>query len=286
MTKLLLTLMLVFFSVSIPFFGQEDTNSLSEIANLLEDDTFFNRGVSRNYEKISETAKTLPLEDRQMLYNHYEEGVTPPFLMNALVGFGLGSFMQKNYINASIQAVGDTIFTIWILNSVSTLLSAKDDLEEMRQSYYGYYDNGYNYYNNNQVVVHTVRNRTLEQMLLRSAKDDYRTAIRDLTGAIIWWALFRVYECATPIFFTRSYNKKLEGSLGIYNFTDKKESIFSRASRFIQEKRPQSNTETSAEPAAESAESTEMSFSPIINPIDQSYGFSLRFALPTAKKGR
>ena len=279
MTKLLMTLVLVFFSVSIPFFGQEDTNSLSEIANLLEDDTFFNRGVSRNYEKISETAKTLPLEDRQMLYNHYEEDVTPPFLMNALVGFGLGSFMQKNYINASIQAVGDTIFTIWILNSVSTLLSAKDDLEGMRQSYYGYYNN----YNNG---IITVRNTELEQMQLRSAKDDYRTAIRDLTGAIIWWALFRVYECATPILFTRSYNKKLEGSLGIYNFTDKKESIFSRASRFIQEKRPQSNTETSAEPAAESAESTEMSFSPIINPIDQSYGFSLRFALPTAKKGR
>lgn len=106
--------LLILFSFSAPFYAQKNNNnaSMNKTANLLEDDTFFKRGVFRNSDEITEIAKTLPLENRQMLYNRYAEDVRTPFWMNAVAGFGLGSFMQKNYIHAGIQATGDTIFTI------------------------------------------------------------------------------------------------------------------------------------------------------------------------------
>ena len=196
--------------ISLSFAQKSPAASMNEIANLLDSDNFFKRGVFRNSEEITEIAKTLPLENRQLLYNRYAEDAASPTLINAIAGFGIGSFMQKNYLHASIQAAGDTIFTIWMIVAIDSFLISKDKLDGERASYYGNPpDSGYSY---------AVRNTELEKIRLQEANDDYSDARSSLMTAAAFWAFFRVYECVIPILFTRSYNKKLAESLGIYDF--------------------------------------------------------------------
>ena len=209
MKKLILSAIAFFaLGISLSFAQKSPAASMNEIANLLDSDNFFKRGVFRNSEEITEIAKTLPLENRQLLYNRYAEDASFPTLINAIAGFGIGSFMQKNYLHASIQATGDTIFTIWMIAAIDSFLISKDKLDGERASHYGYYESsGYG-----------VRNMTLEESSLQKAEDDYRDARSSLITAAVFWTFFRVYECVTPILFTRSYNKKLAESLGIYDF--------------------------------------------------------------------
>ena len=246
--------------------AQESTkeDEIAERIWLLLDD-----GVLRNNEKIYELSSSLSEEKRNELYTEFEQSKSKAIGLN-LLGFGIGSFLEQDSFGGYTQLAASIVGWSAIIGGYTFVLQANENSDV------GYDYNGYSWSSSNGKTYHDKE-------------------IKHPVATGLGWSLIAVGVCsltanmifkiARPCVYTKKYNRTLKSSLRATVETDSagNESIFSRAYRFIQEKRPQSNAETGTEPIEESAESTEMSFSPIINPIDQSYGFSLRFALPTAR---
>ena len=269
MTKLLLTLALVFFcSANIIADESAETakNEIAERVDILLDD-----GVIKNSKEIRELSALLSEDERNELFDEYEQGKGKAIALNML-GFGIGSFLEQDKFGGYTQLTASIVGWSAIIGGFVLVYNATE--EQLDSSSGKTYNSSYSY------STYTYTDTTYK----------YKNSGSNATAAGLGWACITVGVCSLvantvfglvrPCVYTKKYNRTLKWSLRSTAEIDsaKKESLFSRAYRFIQDKRPKS----SAEPVSEPSESvTEMSFSPIINPVNQSYGLSLRFDLPS-----
>lgn len=99
MKKLFSVLLLIAVSVSV--FAQSE--SVGSVAGMIKSDLFKNQG------RIKEAASTLKQTDKMMLYGEYKKDQWVPFLVNFVVGAGIGSFIQGDKTGGTIALVGDLI---------------------------------------------------------------------------------------------------------------------------------------------------------------------------------
>lgn len=120
--------LLVFFLVAVAFALGADSD-MGEISDLIQEDLF------RNARKIEENSGTLNEMERFTLYSHFEKDARLPFVMNLVIGFGLGSFVQGDTAGAVIALAGDAVGVALPLLGYACLM----------QDYYGYWDFPYGY---------------------------------------------------------------------------------------------------------------------------------------------
>lgn len=99
-------------------------SDMGEISDLIRADLFQNAG------KIEENSGALTDMERFTLYSHFEKDARLPFVMNLVIGFGLGSFVQGDTSGAVIALIGDAIGAALPILGYACLM----------QDYYGYWD--------------------------------------------------------------------------------------------------------------------------------------------------
>jgi hypothetical protein len=99
MKKLLAVLLL--FAVSLPMFAQSE--SISSIAGMIKNDLF------KNQDRIKEASSSLKQTDKMILYNECKKDQWVPFLVNFVVGAGIGSFIEGDKTGGTIALVGDLV---------------------------------------------------------------------------------------------------------------------------------------------------------------------------------
>jgi len=163
------------------------TDSTVKIAFLLED------GLWKNEKEIRNESINLNSMQKLMLYEDYKKSAGVPFVCNFLLGFGIGSFVQKDYTGGFIGLGGDLLGYIVMLSGFS--MTAEET----------YYSNGY-YYTQDVIT------------------DDGLNTVA--TGMIIFLGV-RVFELIRPFSYSNNYNKQLRKDIGFYNISFKIEPVIS-----------------------------------------------------------
>jgi len=78
--------------------------STTKAVSLLLDDGFY-----KNEEQIKTLATELTLEQKQFLFDRYEKPAISPFVMNLILGFGVGSYVQGDFLGGAIGTAGDIL---------------------------------------------------------------------------------------------------------------------------------------------------------------------------------
>lgn len=104
-------------------------SDLGEIADLIEGNLF------GNAEKIEELSVTLTDIERFTIFGKYEKDAVLPFVANLAVGFGVGSFIQRDLVGGFIALVGDGLGAALPILGYACIM----------QDYYGYWDSPYGY---------------------------------------------------------------------------------------------------------------------------------------------
>lgn len=115
----LILIIMVVCAVSMFADGRKDLPSGSVLkVKLLIDD-----GLFRNKEVIKEGSKTLSFDQKYELYQDNRKSVTGPFLLNLLVGYGIGSYVQGDtlpgVISTGVDVVGGAIFAAGFFASLN-----------------------------------------------------------------------------------------------------------------------------------------------------------------------
>jgi hypothetical protein len=116
----------IFFGLLLWFLAANAFGADSEIgkaSDLIQKDLF------RNAEEITAISGTLTDMERFALYTQYEKNARLPFVVNLVVGFGLGSFIQGDIAGAAIALTGDLLGVGLPLLGYACLM----------QNYYGYW---------------------------------------------------------------------------------------------------------------------------------------------------
>ena len=111
MTKNIFAVHVVILLISAPLFPSE----YEEVSSLIKRDLFTNRRL------ILEKSAALTKNQRVELYHKNKKAITVPFLLNALVGLGIGSFFQKDIAGAVIGMTVD--LTGWSLVITGSILN-------------------------------------------------------------------------------------------------------------------------------------------------------------------
>lgn len=109
----------------------ETENHVQNISHMLG-----NRGLKKNFNDIYTEAGFLSFGEKQQLYSSFEDKPLAPFLLNWLIGFGIGSFVQKDYLSGGICiaaeitscGLGIAGFIVWQKEVVDASLKAAQDL--------------------------------------------------------------------------------------------------------------------------------------------------------------
>lgn len=80
----------------------ETENHVQNISHMLG-----NRGLKKNFNDIYTEAGFLSFDEKQQLYSSFEDKPLAPFLLNWLIGFGIGSFVQKDYLSGGLCLAAD-----------------------------------------------------------------------------------------------------------------------------------------------------------------------------------
>lgn len=161
----------------------ETENHVQNISHMLG-----NRGLKKNFNDIYTEAGFLSFDEKQQLYSSFEDKPLAPFLLNWLIGFGIGSFVQKDYLSGGICiaaeitsfGIGIAGFIVWQKEVVDASLKAAQDLGSLFR------------------ILFSVE-KTLPFLI---------------AGGILSIAS-RVYGMIAPWVYGASYNKRLEQALRI-----------------------------------------------------------------------
>ena len=85
----------------------ETENHVQNISHMLG-----NRGLKKNFNDIYTEAGFLSFGEKQQLYSSFEDKPLAPFLLNWLIGFGIGSFVQKDYLSGGLCLAADITSSI------------------------------------------------------------------------------------------------------------------------------------------------------------------------------
>ncbi|MGP1523707.1 MAG: P13 family porin, partial [Treponema sp.] len=164
----------------------ETENHVQNISHMLG-----NRGLKKNFNDIYTEAGFLSFDEKQQLYSSFEDKPLAPFLLNWLIGFGIGSFVQKDYLSGGICiaaeitsfGLGIAGFIVWQKEVVDASLKAAQDLGSLFL-----------------MVFNALTMRTAMPFII--------------AGGVLSIAS-RVYGMIAPWVYGASYNKRLEQALRI-----------------------------------------------------------------------
>lgn len=150
-------------------------DDISNVQNLI------NGGLFANFDAIKEAASKLSFEQKAMLKENNENSAILPFILNMVVGFGIGSFVQKD-----------------IRSGVTSLCFETAGLVCLIAGYANVYVN-----------------------LLSSYENDYYSPTISGVGLVLLGIGYgfmvggRIAECIAPWRYAANYNEKLEEALNV-----------------------------------------------------------------------
>lgn len=164
----------------------ETENHVQNISHMLG-----NRGLKKNFNDIYTEAGFLSFGEKQQLYSSFEDKPLAPFLLNWLIGFGIGSFVQKDYLSGGICAAAEITsfglgiagFIVWQKEVVDASLKAAQDVGSLFLMLFNAFSMG--------------------------------TALPFIIAGGILSTAFRIYGMIAPWVYGASYNKRLEQALRI-----------------------------------------------------------------------
>lgn len=173
-----------FFLPALPVFSQEQKPSNFEIMYLIDD------GLEKNMESIKSKSSGLSDSERLMIFSQKKKEPILPFILNLVLGLGIGSFVSGDVWGGGIEAAGE--IGGLVLFSVASGAANAAFSENLRKS--------------------------LEQ---RDTLGGSATGIDSGTGAYGVLAIvgiaslvgFRIYGLVQPFMFSSGYNTKLQGAL-------------------------------------------------------------------------
>ena len=91
---------------------------------------------TENQQKIADLAPLLTAEQRQAYYDENNQFGLRPFLLNLLIGFGVGSFSQGDTKIGALQLVGDLVGDGLLIGGIIGMIGAAndDDVDEAASS--------------------------------------------------------------------------------------------------------------------------------------------------------
>lgn len=90
----------ILFSNSLFSQSKPSTENLMTVIMLIDDDIY------RNANEIRSISSQLELSEKLFIYQEKEKSTTAPFLLNFLVGFGIGSWVQGDEVGGIVGTVG------------------------------------------------------------------------------------------------------------------------------------------------------------------------------------
>lgn len=164
----------------------ETENHVQNISHMLG-----NRGLKKNFNDIYTEAGFLSFDEKQQLYSSFEDKPLDPFLLNWLIGFGIGSFVQKDYLSGGLCLAAD--ITSVGIGLTGVILWQKELFDASR--------------NEDQDVG------SLFLMVFNALT--MRTAMPFIIAGGVLSIASRVYGMIAPWVYGASYNKRLEEALRI-----------------------------------------------------------------------
>ena len=164
----------------------ETENHVQNISHMLG-----NRGLKKNFNDIYTEAGFLSFWEKQQLYSSFEDKPLAPFLLNWLIGFGIGSFVQKDYLSGGLCLAAD--ITSVGIGLTGVILWQKELFDASRNA-----------------------NQDLGSLFLMVFNAlTMRTAMPFIIAGGILSIASRVYGMIAPWVYGASYNKRLEQALRI-----------------------------------------------------------------------
>lgn len=164
----------------------ETENHVQNISHMLG-----NRGLKKNFNDIYTEAGFLSFGEKQQLYSSFEDKPLAPFLLNWLIGFGIGSFVQKDYLSGGLCLAAD--ITSVGIGLTGVILWQKELFDASR--------------NEDQDLG------SLFLMVFNALT--MRTALPFIIAGGVLSIASRVYGMIAPWVYGASYNKRLEEALRI-----------------------------------------------------------------------
>lgn len=164
----------------------ETENHVQNISHMLG-----NRGLKKNFNDIYTEAGFLSFGEKQQLYSSFEDKPLDPFLLNWLIGFGIGSFVQKDYLSGGLCLAAD--ITSVGIGLTGVILWQKELFDASRNA-----------------------NQDLGSLFLMVFNAlTMRTAMPFIIAGGVLSIASRVYGMIAPWVYGASYNKRLEEALRI-----------------------------------------------------------------------
>ncbi len=95
-----------------------DESSVSSISGMIKSDLF------KNQSKIQGLSQNLTSTEKMALYSEYKKDQWVPFLVNFIVGAGIGSFIEGDTTGGAIALAGDLIGIGTVVTGLSSYASA------------------------------------------------------------------------------------------------------------------------------------------------------------------
>ncbi|WP_428770097.1 P13 family porin [Treponema sp. HNW] len=159
----------------------ERENHVQNISHMLQ-----TKGLKKNFNNIYTEAAFLSFGEKQQLYSSCKDEPLAPFLINWLIGFGIGSFVQKDYLSGGLCLTAD--ITSYGLGLTGLILWQKEFFDASRNADK---DAG-----------------SLFRMVFSMGK-----ALPFIVAGGILSTAFRIYGMIAPWVYGASYNKRLEEAL-------------------------------------------------------------------------
>lgn len=191
MKRIIMIFMLCILVSSVGVFAASFPKQVAMDGTTLELSNLLNRGGSlKNTEQISSLSSTMDQFTRTAFYDSYKKPVLWPTLTNTVLGFGIGSFFQKDWLGGGLGLGFDLVGTA-LLSTGAILLGTNVIILVLLAPFYAI---------------------TGQKPSGEAVKLSDPGAVCLLSGLGVLVAS-RIFEIIRPIVFGKSYNKALNASL-------------------------------------------------------------------------
>src|SRR5574344_1444647 len=105
-------------STSLCFSEEQKQSAITFTGDLIE------AGLFANKDRIEQEALNLTNEDKLLLYDQYNISPVAPYILNTFLGFGIGSFMEKDYAAGfTLLATDLTFCTVALCTTIVAVLT-------------------------------------------------------------------------------------------------------------------------------------------------------------------
>jgi hypothetical protein len=204
--KKLVAILMVAAVIGAVAWAQENVGDDNPQTSLPEVSALIRNGLNKNYDSILQKSSGLSDQQRLYLYDRNSKTAGLPAVLNGLVGFGIGSYIQRDMVGGIVGSVGDGLGIILMISSADYFkktgwsLSSSDFTDKN-----GLYDND------------------KYQAALKSAQKKSQDALETATALIVTGSVIltasRVFGIIKAYTFTNSYNRTLKDALNYYGMS-------------------------------------------------------------------